>query len=71
MSVGQTGARKLTQNRRMKHFTSISARIVSSDQLDGDLIVTFNDGQCALFTAGFLHDNLAHAKVIHEEDEAE
>lgn len=60
---------KQAQNECMKQPTPTPARVVSSDQLDGDLIVTFNDGQCALFTASFLHDHLDQAKVIIESDE--
>jgi hypothetical protein len=51
--------------------TTPRPRIVSADKLDGDLLLSFDDGMCALFTASFLRDNLAHAKIVEDTDDDE
>ena len=46
--------------------TPTSPRIVGADKVDGDVILTFDDGMCALFPASFLYANLAQARRIED-----
>jgi hypothetical protein len=39
-------------------------RVVAAERLNGDLIIHFNDGKCALFEATFLHSMLSRATAI-------
>jgi hypothetical protein len=48
----------------VKDLTEI--RVVSVDRLRQGLVITFDDGVSALFTATFLHSALPHAQKFEE-----
>lgn len=49
-------------------------RIIYAERLGGGVIITFDDGKCAVYSALLLHDTFSRAEEIGEpnpEDEAE
>ncbi|MGI4981448.1 MAG: hypothetical protein ACRYHB_13780 [Janthinobacterium lividum] len=45
--------------------------LTSADRLDGNLIITFDDGKCGLYSSDLLYATLAQAKQLHEQDDQE
>jgi hypothetical protein len=48
---------------------SSSHRVVAAERLNGGVIITFDDGKCAFYTASLLHSNLAQAKIVEEPED--
>lgn len=46
-------------------------RIVSADRVTNCLVITFDDGKCALFSASLLYAILPEAELVTEEDEGD
>jgi hypothetical protein len=46
-------------------------RIVSADRMDDSVIVTFDDGRCAIYSASLLYTVLPQAKEVDLTDGAE
>jgi hypothetical protein len=49
--------------------TSYSPRVTEAERANGDVIVTFDNGKCALFTAALLWSILPQAQEVIESDE--
>jgi hypothetical protein len=43
-------------------------RIVSSDRLDDGILVSFDDGKSAVFSAALLYANLSQAEEVSESE---
>ncbi len=41
-------------------------RIINAERLDGGVIITFNDGKCAVYSASLLHAKLTEATEVDE-----
>ena len=48
-----------------------STHVISADRLDGSLIITFENGRCAIYSSDLLYATLPAAKEIYEEDAEE
>jgi len=52
--------------------TESSIRIVEAERLDGGVLITFEDGKCARYSASLLHAMFSQAEeVIWSEEEGE
>jgi hypothetical protein len=47
----------------------ITPRIVSSDLFDGGILVSFEDGTTAMFSAAVLYANLFQAEAVRDVDQ--
>ena len=46
-------------------------RILYADRLNGGVIITFDDGKCAVYSAALLHATLPQAEQVFEPDPEE
>jgi hypothetical protein len=44
--------------------TNSNPRVISADRIDGGLIITFDDGRCAVYSASLLFDTFAQAEEV-------
>jgi hypothetical protein len=49
--------------------SSSSHRVVAAERLDGGVIITFDDGKCAFYTAALLHATLAQARIVEQPED--
>jgi len=49
--------------------TLLPPRVAFAERLDGGVVVTFEDGRTALYSAALLHDFLSQAQEILDEPE--
>ncbi len=47
-----------------------SPHILSADRLDGSVLITFNDGRCAIYSSDLLYSALPQAKELNDFAEA-
>ena len=40
--------------------------VVSADRLDGSIIITFNDGRCAIYSSALLYATLPQAEELYD-----
>jgi hypothetical protein len=43
-------------------------RVVSAERLEKGVIITFDDGKCALYSASLLHATFPQAEQVSEKD---
>jgi hypothetical protein len=43
-------------------------RVIEAQRLSGGVIITFDDGKCAVFSAALLHATFSQAKEIKESE---
>jgi hypothetical protein len=48
--------------------TSTAPRIISVDRTSRGIIVTFEDGKCALYAASFLYSKLPYAETVYNDE---
>ena len=46
-------------------------RVIDADRSKDGLVVTFDDGRAAVFDAEWLYEQIPHAQMVVEPDEAE
>jgi len=46
-------------------------RIVCAERMTDGIVVTFEDGKCAIFSTAFMYANLRYAEAITEKNEEE
>jgi hypothetical protein len=47
--------------------TDLAPRVLSADRASGGVIITFDDGKCAVYSASLLHATLGQAELIPDE----
>jgi hypothetical protein len=55
-----------------KHYsmdTLRSPRVISADRMDGGLIISFDDGQCGIYSAALLFAALPQAEQVESDGE--
>jgi hypothetical protein len=45
--------------------TESTIRIVEADRMDGGVLITFDDGKCALYSASVLYATFSQAKEVN------
>ncbi len=42
--------------------------LISADRLDGSIVVTFDDGRCAIYSSELLYATLPQARELHDSE---
>lgn len=48
-----------------------AVRLVAADRLSGGLIIMFDDGKCAFYSADLLHITLDRAQLLEDSDDGQ
>ncbi len=53
----------------MEAMTALTGpRITNAEKLENSILITFDDGRCALYSALLLHDKISEAREIKESE---